>query len=240
MSQLRYLSPQGSMTVNEAFIFLQDNLHFNTRVAPDPKKPDATPKQRITLSWSEEDSNGVGILHDQCISFLFTTLCIFSMLSTQVELGRNITIEFSRNDTIQKYGVRLKPKIAMESQRPFLGEQNQCSVRGETVHSCQKLYRPRNQWGKKMSQQSNNGQAQFLPHSFQTTSTNVTVTSYVSMTTFMMDPWEFLVPVNRYFIQELPELYNLLKICALHCPQTSKQPCNIKQIYPLQSWYAQV
>ena len=145
LSKLRYLSPQGSMTVNEAFIFLQDNLHFNTRVAPDPKKPDATPKQRITLSWSEEDSNGVGILHDQCISFLFTTLCIFSMLSTQVKLGRNITIEFSRNDTIQKYGVRLKPKIAMESQRPFLGEQNQCSVRGETVHSCQKLHRPSNQ-----------------------------------------------------------------------------------------------
>ena len=33
---------------------------------------------------------------------------------------------------------------------------------------------------------------------FQTTSTNVTVTSFVSMTTFKMEPWEFLVPLNRF------------------------------------------
>ena len=31
----------------------------------------------------------------------------------------------------------------------------------------------------------------------QTIAVNVTVTAYVSMTTFKMDPWEFLVPVNR-------------------------------------------
>ena len=31
----------------------------------------------------------------------------------------------------------------------------------------------------------------------QSISENVTVTAYVSMTTFKMDPLEFLVPVNR-------------------------------------------
>lgn len=107
-------------------------------VAPDPKKPDATPKQRITLSWSEEDSNGV-------------------------ELGRNITIEFSRNDTIQKYGV---------SKISAVYEVKQFTVVKNSTD----------------------------PVTNETTSTNVTVTSYVSMTTFMMDPWEFLVPVNRSYL----------------------------------------
>jgi len=107
-------------------------------VPPDPKKPDATPKQRITLSWSEDDSNGV-------------------------PLWRNITIEFSRNDTIQKYGV---------SKISAVYEVKQFTVVKNSTD----------------------------PVTNETTSTNVTVTSYVSMTTFMMDPWEFLVPVNRSYL----------------------------------------
>jgi len=107
-------------------------------VAPDPKKPDATPKQRITLSWDEEDTNGV-------------------------KLWRNITIEFSKNDTIQKYGV---------SKISAVYEVKQFTVVKNSTD----------------------------PVTNETTSTNVTVTSYVSMTTFMMDPWEFLVPVNRSYL----------------------------------------
>jgi len=38
------------------------------------------------------------------------------------------------------------------------------------------------------------------PVTNETTSTNVTVTSFISMTTFKMEPWEFLVPVNRSYL----------------------------------------
>jgi len=105
---------------------------------PDPKKDDPTPKQRITLKWSENDDNGVA-------------------------LGRNITMEFSRNDTVQKYGVS---KIsAVYEVKQFV------VVKNETD-----------------------------PVTNETTSTNVTVTSFVSMTTFKMEPWEFLVPLNRSYL----------------------------------------
>jgi len=108
------------------------------KVVPDPKKDDPTPKQRITLNWSENDKKGVA-------------------------LWRNITMEFSRNDTVQKYGVS---KIsAVYEVKQFV------VVKNETD-----------------------------PATNETTSTNVTVTSFVSMTTFKMEPWEFLVPVNRSYL----------------------------------------
>jgi len=108
------------------------------KVVPDPKKDDPTPKQRITLNWSENDEKGAA-------------------------LWRNITMEFSRNDTVQKYGVS---KIsAVYEVKQFV------VVKNETD-----------------------------PVTNETTSTNVTVTSFVSMTTFKMEPWEFLVPVNRSYL----------------------------------------
>jgi len=108
------------------------------KVVPDPKKDDPTPKQRITLNWSENDKKGVA-------------------------LWRNITMEFSRNDTVQKYGVS---KIsAVYEVKQFV------VVKNETD-----------------------------PATNETISTNVTVTSFVSMTTFKMEPWEFLVPVNRSYL----------------------------------------
>ena len=39
---------------------------------------------------------------------------------------------------------------------------------------------------------------------FQTIPTNVTVTEFVSMTTFKMQPWAFLAPVNRFNLGPSP------------------------------------
>ena len=42
--------------LNLVFHFKLFSFH---RVVPDPKKDDPTPKQRITLNWSENDKKGV-------------------------------------------------------------------------------------------------------------------------------------------------------------------------------------
>ena len=82
----------------------------------------------------------------------------------------------------------------------FLGEQNQCSLRGEAIRGCQKWNRSRHQWGIITIFKFFTKSLIVTYICFQTTSTNVTVTSFVSMTTFKMEPWEFLVPLNRFYI----------------------------------------
>lgn len=96
------------------------------------------PVQRVVLAWSEERE--------------------------AVRLHRNITLEFSRNETTRKYGV---------SRISAVYEVNQYIV-------------------------NTTGPDPNNPN--ETISINVTVTSYVSMTTFKMDPWEFLVPLNRSYL----------------------------------------
>ena len=65
--------------------------------------------------------------------------------------------------------------------------------------------------------------------SFQTISTNVTVTSFVSMTTFKMEPWEFLVPVNRfcifilYLYSGFVTVQNFTIVSMIEVTATSKQ-----------------
>jgi hypothetical protein len=104
----------------------------------DPMKDDPTPKQRITLNWSENGEEGA-------------------------TLWRNITIEFSRNGDLQNYGVS---KI-------------------EAVYEVKKFHVVKNTTD---------------PATKETIPTNVTVTEFVSMTTFKMQPWAFLVPVNRSYL----------------------------------------
>merc|ERR1712204_142156 len=80
-----------------------------------------------------------------------------------VELLRNITMEFSRNETSQKYGVsRIS---AVYDVKQYVEVENQTDpVTNETIP------------------------------------VNVTVIQYVSMTTFRMEPMEFLVPLNRSYL----------------------------------------
>jgi len=100
-------------------------------------KGDPVPKQRITLNWKETKDG--------------------------VELLRNITMEFSRNETSQKYGVsRIS---AVYDVKQYVEVENQTDpVTNETIP------------------------------------VNVTVIQYVSMTTFKMEPMEFLVPLNRSYL----------------------------------------
>ena len=44
---------------------------------------------------------------------------------------------------------------------------------------------------------------------FQTIPTNVTVTEFVSMTTFKMQPWAFLVPVNRFSLDTFKKYFSI-------------------------------
>lgn len=108
------------------------------KLTPDPKKDDPTPKQQITLNWSENDENGV-------------------------TFWRNITMEFSKNDTIQKYGVS-KISAVYEWKQFHVVKNTTDPVTNETI------------------------------------STNVTVTKFVTMTTYTMEPMEFLVPLNRSYL----------------------------------------
>ena len=60
-------------------------------------------------------------------------------------------MEFSKNDTIQKYGVSEPFDKHNEQHRGlnpsncYLGEQDKCSVRVETVPRCQKYHRSSHQ-----------------------------------------------------------------------------------------------
>lgn len=104
----------------------------------EPNKTDIT-SQRITLKWNQKNADGV-ILY------------------------RNITLEFAKNETAQKYGVS---KIsAVYDVRQY--------IKNTTVPD--------------------------PDHANKTIQVNVTVTEYVSMTTFKMQPWEFLVPLNRSYL----------------------------------------
>ena len=72
-------------------------------------KDDPTPKQRITLNWSENGKEGVRNslkIHNRVIKFKDWSTNIND--SFQATLWRNITIEFSRNGDLQNYGVRPK------------------------------------------------------------------------------------------------------------------------------------
>ena len=58
--KLYSLSLRGCVGVCLKLFFLNFPVNCSLfRVVPDPKKDDPTPKQRITLNWSEDDDKGV-------------------------------------------------------------------------------------------------------------------------------------------------------------------------------------
>ena len=124
---------------------------------PDPKKDDPTPKQRITLNWSENDEKGVrnwGIVD----SALLNQQPDLNTESNQIEklLHPGCPLEKHHNGVQSKWhcpeiwGTILQLEASFYSHESSLGEQNQCSVRGETVRCCQEWNWSCHQWGNLM------------------------------------------------------------------------------------------
>lgn len=159
------MADQGNWTVEDCILV---RIASEILINPDPANKNKTEKMVLPVDAVATGTCGTAEKNQTVnpqITLNWSELSPEDGSKPRVHLNRNITIEFAKNETVEKYGVQ-KISAVYETKQ---------YVVNSTIPD------PNDPDNK-------------------TITVNVTVTEFVLMTTFKMDPLAFVVPLNRSYL----------------------------------------